>query len=156
MSLSKTNRQLIRPPPSEDSGDNFVIIIGVAISLGLLGLVVLLLSWKHRNGGTAAAAPPPSRDAVTGSQGALEMERAPPTYHPATGVSALPTSAHSTHCAYPPHPLFSASSPPPFYSAASVPVGYAASTGEVVVVVAEGVCAPASGGDMPVVTGTPC
>jgi len=25
-----------------------------------------------------------------------------------------------------------------------------------VVVVAEGVCAPASGGDMPVVTGTPC
>ena len=153
------------PPPSEDSGDNFVIIIVVAISLGLLGLplVVLLLSWKHRNGGTAPAAPPPTRDAVTGSQGggvpeqgALEMERAPPTYHPATGVSALPTSAHSAHSAYPPHPLFSASSPPPFYSAASVPVGYAASTGEVVVVVAEGVCAPASGGDMPVVTGTPC
>ena len=112
MSLSKTNRQLIRPPPSEDSGDNFVIIIGVAISLGLLGLVVLFFSWKHRNGGTAPAAPPPSRDAATGNQGGgvpeqgeLEMERAPPTYYPATGVSALPTSAQlqSAHSAY--HPL---------------------------------------------------
>jgi hypothetical protein len=136
----------------------------VAISLGLLGLplVVLLLSWKHRNGGTALAAPPPSRDAATGNQGGgvpeqgeLEMERAPPTYHPATGVSALPTSAHSaiTHSAY---PLFSASSPPPLCTAAGVPVGYASSAGDVVVVVAGGVCAPASGGDMPVVTGTPC
>ena len=132
----------------------FVVIVGVAISLGLLGLlVVLFFSWKHRNGGTAAAAPPPSRDAATGNQGGgvpeqgglemervseffqslFEMERAPPTYHPATGVSALPTSAHSaiTHSAY---PLFSASSPPPFCTAAGVPVGYASSAGEVVVV----------------------
>ena len=120
---------------------NSVIIIGVTISLGLLGLLmVIFFCWENRNGGTAAAAPPPSRDAAAGSQGggvpeqgALEMESAPPTYFSATGVSELPTSAHSAYPLTPFNPLFSASSPPPLCTAAGVPVGYAASAGEVVV-----------------------
>ena len=165
------------------------VAIGTAVGLGLLGQVVRCFYKHKNRGiaptlppsrDAATGRQPAPQPLVTGVadggeaafgaevaplgtvRGALEMLGrlgAPPTCYPASGVSALPSfahSAHSAHSAYPPHPLFSVSSPP-LCTAAGVPVGYAASTGVAGVVVAQGMCcAPtSSGGDMPVVTCTP-